>query len=49
MLESTVINFYTVDFLVCVKVPIKGTANGKPSSNKNTNVDNFDAKTATNK
>ncbi|PEP12983.1 hypothetical protein COE81_17085 [Bacillus wiedmannii] len=27
----------------------KGTANGKPSSNKNTTVDNFDAKTATNK
>ncbi len=26
-----------------------GAANGKPSSNKNTNVDNFDAKTATNK
>ncbi|PHG08140.1 T7SS effector LXG polymorphic toxin [Bacillus toyonensis] len=27
----------------------KGTANGKPSSSKNTTVDNFDAKTATNK
>ncbi|MDJ1476378.1 hypothetical protein QBX67_13945 [Bacillus sp. LS15-K4] len=26
-----------------------GTANGKPSSSKNTTVDNFDAKTATNK
>ncbi|PFV41590.1 hypothetical protein COA09_15170 [Bacillus cereus] len=26
-----------------------GAANGKPSSNKNTTVDNFDAKTATNK
>ncbi|MGE1217120.1 hypothetical protein [Bacillus toyonensis] len=27
----------------------KGASNGKPSSNKNTTVDNFDAKTATNK
>ncbi|MDA2729048.1 hypothetical protein PDR34_04475 [Bacillus cereus] len=28
---------------------VRLTANGKPSSNNNTNVNNFDAKTATNK